>query len=340
MMDWWICWFCVDYAELHYSRADVRGEEGGPIARLGPLGWSCIGSPEGRDVTGKRTHVIRTLLIRDPLANTTADVCCDIDRSLKRFWEIESCGVESKDTLICSEEETSAVRKLEESITYSNGRYKIGIPWKEHGVKLPDNRQTAMTRLCNTENKLKKDALIEEEYKRTIKSYVEKGYLRKVPNQEPIPPEVWYLPHFPVVRMDRTTTKVRIVFDCSAKTDGVSLNDIICAGPKLQRDLFDVLVRFRRNPVALVCDIQEMYLQIEIEEADRPYFRFLWRDREVSREPDVYEFSRVVFGKNSAPIESQFVARENARRHQKEFPQAAETIMNSTYMDDFRQCGE
>ncbi|CAB4025564.1 Hypothetical predicted protein, partial [Paramuricea clavata] len=35
-----------------------------------------------------------------------------------------------------------------------------------------------------------------------------------------------------------------------AKTDGISLNDVIYAGPKLQQELFDVLIRFRRNPVA------------------------------------------------------------------------------------------
>ena len=151
---------------------------------------------------------------------------------------------------------------------------------------------------------------------------------------EKMPPEVWYLPHFPVIRMDKTTTKVRIVFDCSAKTDGVSLNDAICAGPKLQKDLFDVLIRFRRNPIALACDIKEMYLQVEIEERDRPYFRLLWRDLDSSREPDVYEFSRVVFGKNSAPMEAQFVAQENARRHQDVYPLAAETVLKSTYMDD------
>ena len=51
----------------------------------------------------------------------------------------------------------------------------------------------------------------------------------------------------------QTITKVGIVFDCSAKTDGVSLNDVICAGPKLQKDLFDMLIRFRMNPVALAC---------------------------------------------------------------------------------------
>ena len=60
------------------------------------------------------------------------------------------------------------------------------------------------------------------------------------------------------------TIKVRIVFDGSAKCDGVSLNDDICQEPKLQSELFDVLLRFRRNPVAIGCGISEMYLQIEI----------------------------------------------------------------------------
>ena len=54
--------------------------------------------------------------------------------------------------------------------------------------------------------------------------------------------------------------KVRIVFDCLAKCDGVSLNDEIHAGPKLQQDLFDVLLRFCCDPVAVACDIKEMYL--------------------------------------------------------------------------------
>lgn len=51
--------------------------------------------------------------------------------------------------------------------------------------------------------------------------------------------------------MDKTTTKVCIVFDCSTKKDGVSLNDAIDTGHKLQKDLFDVLIRFRRNTIVL-----------------------------------------------------------------------------------------
>ena len=109
-----------------------------------------------------------------------------------------------------------------------------------------------MSRLCNTERKLEKDKFIQGEYRKTIESYIEKGYLKRVTEEESPPAEVWYLPHFLVVRMDKTSTKVRIVFDCSAKTDGISLNDVIYAGSKLQQELFDVLIRFRRNPVALV----------------------------------------------------------------------------------------
>ena len=43
----------VDNAELHYSRADLHGEKGNPVARLGPLGWTCIGSPEKNSGQGQ-----------------------------------------------------------------------------------------------------------------------------------------------------------------------------------------------------------------------------------------------------------------------------------------------
>jgi len=130
--------------------------------------------------------------------------------------------------------------------------------------------------------------------------------------------------------MDKTTTKVRIVFDCSAKTDGVSLNDAICAGPKLQKDLFDVLIRFRRNPMALACDIKEMYLQVQIEEREIvPTFNY-YGGTSILAVNLMSEFSRVVFGKSSAPMEAQFVAQENARRHQDVYPLAAETVLKST----------
>ena len=74
-------------------------------------------------------------------------------------------------------------------------------------------------------------------------------------------------------------------------------------GPKLQNDLLAVLLQFTREPVALMCDIAEMYLRIK----DRPFHRLLWRDLHQDTEPDTYEFNRVVFGVNYSPFQAQFV---------------------------------
>lgn len=77
-----------------------------------------------------------------------------------------------------------------------------------------------------------------------------------------------------------------------------------------------------------------MYLEIEIEEKNRPFFRVLWHEYESNRDPDEYEFTRVVFGKNSAPTEAKFVVQENARRNWNRYSLASETVLKSSYMDD------
>ena len=130
------------------------------------------------------------------------------------------------------------------------------------------------------------------------------------------------------------TVKIRIVFDASAKCQGISLNDAIYQGPKLQCNLFDVLMRFRRFPVAVVCDIVGVYLPIGISHENQPYHRFLGRGIDQDRKPDVYEFERVVFGMNSSPFLAICVLQHHANNYRTDFPLAAETIDKSTYMDD------
>ena len=165
-----------------------------------------------------------------------------------------------------------------------------------------------------------------------IQEYLSKGYIRLI-DDEPEPGK-GFLPHFPIVKPSSTKTKTRIVFDASAKVEGVSLDDAIHTGPKLQGDLFEILVRFRKESVALVCDITQMYLQIELPEHDRPYHRFLWRDLDQSAPPQIYEFNRVVFGINASPFLAQFVSQEHARQHAAQYPLAAEVVLKSTFMDD------
>ena len=95
-----------------------------------------------------------------------------------------------------------------------------------------------------------------------------------------------YLPHKVVIRETAQSTKVRIVFDASAKENqgGPSLNDCLETGPPLQNLLWSVLVRNRLKPVALCGDIKQALLQVRIREADRDALRFHWiRDKNSSQ---------------------------------------------------------
>ena len=98
----------------------------------------------------------------------------------------------------------------------------------------------------------------------------------------------------------------------------VSLNDAIYQVQKFQRELTNVLLRFRRKPVELMCDIAEMYLRIEITFKGRPYQRFLRKALNQERAPGEYEFDRVVFGVNPSPflacVQPPAPLRENRRR--------------------------
>ena len=106
----------------------------------------------------------------------------------------------------CSPKKKDALNKVKYSLKYENGRYRVAVPWKDDKTELPDTKPMALSRLRSTERNLKKDNRVAEEYRATIQAYVEKGYLRKVPSDEQMLNNVWYLPHLPVVRMDKTTT--------------------------------------------------------------------------------------------------------------------------------------
>jgi hypothetical protein len=218
---------------------------------------------------------------------------------------------------------------MKSSLEHNETGYTVGTPWKGD-VNLPNNFETAKRRLQSLLYTFRKKTQLEKPYRDVILDYESSGYIHRVPVDEV--GKCWYLPDFAVVRPDRDTTKVRVVFDGASQHRGVSLNDAILDCPKLQNDLFDILVRFRRFPIALACDISQMYLQIKIPEVDRKYFRFLWS--EAGQEPVGYEFDRVCFGQSAAPAQAIFVSQENAKKYRSEYPRAVESVLESTFMDD------
>ena len=147
--------------------------------------------------------------------------------------------------------------------------------------------------------------------------------------------QVVYLPHEEVVKEDRSTTKLRIVFDASVKyKDTMSLNDVLYKGPCLNADLYSLLLKFRVHPIVLTADIEKAYLQININEEHRDYLRFLWY-RNLKEESIIrYRFTRVIFGVTS----SQFLLNGTVQTHAKKYenidPEFARKVKKHFYVDD------
>lgn len=133
-----------------------------------------------------------------------------------------------------------------------------------------------------------------------MKCHLAKAYIVQCPAKVITEKRQWSLPHFPVVRETKETTKVRMVFDAAAKQAGESLNDHMFAGLKLQQELVKVLLRFCLQPIALVGDIQEMFLQGSLKEEDQKYVRFLWCES-PQHHVSIYQFKRLVFGSRASP---------------------------------------
>jgi len=115
-----------------------------------------------------------------------------------------------------------------------------------------------------------------KQYDSAIRSQLQQGIIEFV--SEPDKPfgPVHYLPHHPVIREDKTTTKLRIVYDASAKQDGLSLNECLYTGPKSRQSILDILLRFRVHEVAVVGDIEKAFLMITVAQPDQDALRFLW----------------------------------------------------------------
>jgi hypothetical protein len=300
-----------------------------PIGRLTNLGWVCFGPTLIENFRrDSRSYFSRTY------RSQVVDQRRPSDDAIRKFWELDAIGMKDETASpAMTAEEKAAVEKVSESLQSKDGRYEIGIPWKEGEPKFRDNYEVAFARLESQERSLrKKGTEVMEAYNQIFEDYERKGYIREVPKSEA--KEQWLLPHFPVFRPDKETTKVRTVFDAAMKHEGKSLNSATRPGPKLQREIVDILIRFRKAPIALTADISEMFLQVSLREQDRPYHRFLWRNYDSTQEPKVYEFQRLLFGNAASPFCAQYTLHSHAQTHAREYPAAAESVDHSMYVDD------
>ena len=177
-----------------------------------------------------------------------------------------------------------------------------------------------------------------EEYDGVIKDQLNKGIIERVDSREPsITGQMHYIPHYPVIRCSKETTKLRVVYDPSAKTQGhPSLNDCLYYGQGLLHSIVDVLIRICFNKIALVADIEKAFLRISITTCDRDALRFLCYDDVTHDNPTevVHRFCRVVFGVTSSPFLLNATIKQHLSRYARRDSDIARKLLKSLYVDD------
>ena len=247
----------------------------------------------------------------------------NLSDQLKDFWELESIGIKP--------DEESVFDKFLKKTKFNGERYELKLPWKENHRLLPDNYMLSCYRL-------KVNSSVLKEYANVIREQFNLEIIEDVAESNPKPlGKVHYLPHRAVVRQDKSTTKLMIVYDASARSNGPSLNDCLHSGPSLLPLLFDILLRFLVNKVALVADIEKAFLNISIAPENRDYLRLLWINDINSESHQIVacRFTRVVFGLTCSPFLLNATLQQLISSHNVVDSEFAEKMLRSLYVDDF-----
>ena len=127
-----------------------------------------------------------------------------------------------------------------------------------------------------------------------------------------------------------------MVFDCGNEVEGQSLNKKLLQGPDMTNQLVGVLCRFRLDKVAFMGDIEAMFYQVRLPEAQRGFFQFLWwDDGDISKELKNFEMNVYLLGGSSSPGCCNFALRQAAIDGEKEFGKASRSALEENfYVDD------
>ena len=199
---------------------------------------------------------------------------------------------------------------------------------------LPTNESGSLKRLDSLVKKLGRDPELLEKYDKIIQEQLAEGIVERV--VETPKDREFYIPHKPVIKETAETTKVRIVFDASAKENeqSPSLNDCLETGPPLQNLLWNVLVRNRLKPIALSADLKQAFLQVVIRADDRDALRFHWIKNKDASDTEVLRFTRALFGLVQSPFLLAGILKQHLNSLRERYPAEVAEIERCLYVDD------
>ena len=209
-----------------------------------------------------------------------------------------------------------------------------GLLWKGNHPPLPNNKHGSLKRLENLVRKLEKQPGMLQKYDGVIQDQLSQGIVERV-HSEPKGKE-FYIPHKAMIREMAESTKIRIVYDASARANekAPSLNDCLETGPPLQNKLWSVLVRNRFQSVALAGDLKQAFLQVRIREEDKDVMQFHWLKDLHTKHVETLRFPRALFGLSTLPFLLGGVIDQHLKNLQNVYPREVEKIRRSLYVDD------
>ena len=282
-----------------------------PMAMRTIFGWAIL----GRYKPDPELPLSQPTLVGHTAATLSSD---DL---LKCFWETEE--VYAPTTCLIPEEQI-AIQHFQANHSYlPTGRYQVTLPRNQNFPPLGESRQQAVKRYHSNEYSTVRKGTWRN-FQDVIQEYLMLGHAEPVPSTELTQPvcSIYYLPMHAVVKKSSSTTKLRVVFDASAKTStGQSLNDTVLVGPTLYSSLTDILIHFRSYSVVISSDISKMYRAVELHPSDHDLHQFVWRPEQTSQ---LQNFS----------IRSCSGFQQTATDFGHEYPLASPHVQTYFYVDD------
>nr|CAI5863527.1 unnamed protein product [Callosobruchus analis] len=308
-------------ADVYYRAVrigQIKESRNDPVISKTAFGWIIGGYISA---IGKSQKAVSMLAIANE----------QLHQEIEKFWQIENIDEQRKFTA----EELECQTHFEKTYTRDRtGRFVVALPFKENANQLGDTKNMAVQRFFNLEKRLDKNNEMKRMYIDFMREYERLGHMSEIDLISDVEEKKVYLPHHGVLRESSTTTKLRVVFDASAQSDtGLSLNNVLKVGPVLQRDLFSILLSFRKHNAVITADVEKMYRQILVTDADRNFQRIVWRENRDS-ELKHYRLNTVTYGTAPASFLAVRSLHQAANDFEDIYPAATNIIKQDFYMDD------
>ncbi|XP_061170566.1 uncharacterized protein LOC133179906 [Saccostrea echinata] len=328
-----------DLPEVHHVLEQKTGPRTAPFAQRLPLGWVVIGNVCLGDTCTPSTvaSVNKTTILSS--GRPSAFEPCDHHLAVS-INTVKSDGIgqdvfirttdDEKDGYSVEDRQFLEIMGKEFKKT-PDGHWEAPLPFKESRSPLPNNREEALKRARILQKNLQRDPVKRDHFRTFMTKLLHNGHAEVAPPLD-TEQECWYLPLFGVYH-PRKRDQVRVVFDSSANYKGISLNAVLMSGPVLMNSLVGVLHHFRKEPVAVMADIQQMFYGFFVTENHRDFLRFFWhQDHDPQKDLVEYRMCVHVFGNSPSPA----VATYGLRRcvAQSEDPEVREFVNNQFYVDD------